>query len=220
MLIAALLFPFALLQASDATAAPPDRFAQCLAAIDANAEAAHEAAMAWAADGKDVLAFRCAAMALSAQGRHDEAARRFDSLAGATSLNQPGLRAELFSQAGNSYLLAHEGARGRAALTQSVTLMAGDHDALPDILIDRARAFAMENDWRHAEEDLSRALDLRAADPLALRLRADVRMRQNAFALALTDAEQAVALEPANVDARLVLGRVREAQRTGEVPLD
>jgi regulator of sirC expression with transglutaminase-like and TPR domain len=98
--------------------------------------------------------------------------------------------------------------------------MASDAEALPDLLIDRARAYAMEGDWRHSEEDLSRALDLRADDPLALRLRAEARMRQNAMQLALADAERAVTLEPASVDARLVLGNVREARRTGEAPIN
>jgi hypothetical protein len=40
-------------------------------------------------------------------------------------------------------------------------------------------------------------------------------MHQNAFDLALADAQSAVALAPADVDARLVLGHVLESRRTG-----
>jgi tetratricopeptide (TPR) repeat protein len=219
-MLLALLLPFALLQSADPAPASADRFGQCVAAIEADAEAAYEEAMAWAADGAEIDAYRCAAMALSSQDRHFEAAKRFESLAVTISHTEASLRAELSSQAGNSYLLAREGALARAILTQAVTLMASDAEALPDLLIDRARAYAMEGDWRHSEEDLSRALDLRADDPLALRLRAEARMRQNAMQLALADAERAVTLEPASVDARLVLGNVREARRTGEAPIN
>ena len=121
----------------------------------------------------------------------------------------------MFSQAGNAWLLAREPGQARSAFTRAITIVQGDPPQLPDLLIDRARAYAMEGDYRHAEEDLSRALDIRANDPLALRLRASARMHQNAFDLAVADAEAAVALEPRSVDALLVLGHTREAKRTG-----
>jgi Flp pilus assembly protein TadD len=91
-------------------------------------------------------------------------------------------------------------------------------EQLPELYIDRARAYAMEQDYRLAEEDLSRALDLRPNDPLALRLRASARLRQNAFQLAEADAQQALnfsTTEQQRVDAALVLGHVRESIRTG-----
>jgi Tfp pilus assembly protein PilF len=87
---------------------------------------------------------------------------------------------------------------------------------MPDLLIDRARAYAMEGDYRHAEEDLSAALDKRPGDALALRLRATARMRQSAFQLAEADALAATRAEPGNVDNFLVLGHVRESIRTGQ----
>jgi regulator of sirC expression with transglutaminase-like and TPR domain len=96
--------------------------------------------------------------------------------------------------------------------------MAPGAEQLPDLHIDRARAYAMEQDYRNAEEDLSRALDFRPNDPLALRLRASARLRQNAFPLAEADAQQALnhaATEQDRVDAALVLGHVRESIRTG-----
>jgi Flp pilus assembly protein TadD len=96
--------------------------------------------------------------------------------------------------------------------------MAPGAEQLPDMRIDRARAYAMEGDFRAAEEDLSAALDLRPNDPLALRLRATARMNQRAFQLAEADALQALTLatnEDDRVDAALVLGHVRESIRTG-----
>lgn len=215
---AALLLPFVLFSASAAaaqTTTGPERFQTCVAAIDQDAAAAYEEAMAWAADGNSMFAYRCAAMAMVGQNRYAEGARRFEQLATALGTHDGALRAELFSQAGNAWLLDRDPARARSALTRAIVLMEGDRVYMPDLLIDRARAYAQEGDYRHAEEDLSTALDLRANDSLALRLRSSARMHQNSFDLALADAEAAVAADPSNVDALLMRGHAIEAKRTG-----
>ena len=220
--IAALMLPLALMQAGasgavDVDARNAQRFSQCVAMIDSDAGHAYEEAMAWAADDQSVGAYRCAAMALIAQNRLSEGARRLDSLASAVNPAETGTRAELLSQAGNAWLLAHEPARARSSFTRAIVTMQSDPHELPDLLIDRARAYAMENDWRHSEEDLSHALDIRANDALALRLRAAARMHQRSFELAEADAMAAARIEPSNVDNYLILGHVRESQRTGTV---
>lgn len=217
--IAALLLPFALLQAAETAPASShvqQRFAQCVALIDEDAARAYEEGMAWAAEAQSVYAYRCAAMALIAQNRYEEGARRLDSLGMALNPIDTGLRAELFSQAGNAWLLAREPSRARSSFTRGITIIESDPTQLPDLLIDRSRAYAMEAEWRHAEEDLSRALDLRPNDPLVLRLRAAARMQQRAWDLAEADAQAAVTAEPANVDNYLILGHVRESRRLGE----
>lgn len=211
--IAALILPLALMQSGAGYVA--DRFAQCVALIEEDAERAYEEGMAWAAEGHSVHAYRCAAMALVAQNRHSEGARRLESLATALNPADTGMRAELLSQAGNAWLLAREPARGRSAFTRAIATVESDPAQLPDLLIDRARAYAMERDWRRSEEDLSRALDIRPQDALALRLRASARMHQSSFDLAEADAMAAAQLEPDNVDNYLVLGHVRESKRTG-----
>jgi tetratricopeptide (TPR) repeat protein len=221
--IAALMLPLALLQAGapvDVSALNAQRFNQCVAMIDDDASRAYEEAMAWAAEGQAVSAYRCAAMALIAQNRPSEGARRLDSLGSAVNPAETAMRAELFSQAGNAWLLAREPSRARSSFTRAITTIESDPTQLPDLLIDRARAYAMEEDWRHAEEDLSRALDIRANDALALRLRAAARMHQRSFQLAEADAQRALTLaatEDERVNAALVLGHVRESQRTGAV---
>jgi tetratricopeptide (TPR) repeat protein len=214
MSIAVLLLPFALLQAAP-TAAVQTRFEQCVALIDTDAVRAYEEGMAWAGEASSIHAFRCAAMALVGQGRNMEGARRLESLATVAPPEATGLRAELLSQSGNAWLLAREPGQARSAFTRAIVLMDSDPQQLPDLLIDRARAYAMEADWRHAEEDLSHALDIRANNALALRLRASARMHQNSFDLAEADALAAVALTPTDVDALLMLGHAREAKRTG-----
>ncbi len=216
MIIAALILPFALLQADAANAtAAADRFAQCRARIDADPVNAYEEAMAWAGEAHTLNAYRCAAMALLAQNRHEEGARRLESLAVALNPAQATLRADLLSQAGNAWLLAREPGQARSAFTRAISTIESDPSQLPDLLIDRARAYAMERDWRHAEEDLSRSLDIRPGSSLALRLRATARMHQSVFDLAEADALEAARLEPANVDNYLTLGHVRESRRIG-----
>jgi tetratricopeptide (TPR) repeat protein len=216
-MIVALILPFALLQsdAAPAAAATNDRFQQCVALIEADAPRAYEEAMAWAADTQSMQAYRCAAMALIGQNRHAEGARRLQSLANAVNPAETALRSSLWSQAGNAYLLARQPSEARSVFTRAIVTMESDRAQLPDLLIDRARAYAMERDWRHAEEDLSRSLDIRANDPLALRLRAAARMQQRSFDLAQADAMAAVQLEPTNEENRLILGDVRESIRIG-----
>jgi len=191
------------------------RFRQCLTLIDQNPDHAYEEAMAWAAETHEIGAYRCAGMALIAENHYEEGARRLQSLATTISGESNALRAELLSQAGNAYLLAYEPSNARSALTEAIAVMHSSPEQLPDLLIDRARAYAMERDYRHAEEDLSHSLDIRPQDALALRLRASARMHQNAFELAEADAQAAVNLEPTNVDALLMLGHAKESRRTG-----
>lgn len=214
MIIAAILLPFALLQ-GQAAVVENTRFEACVEQIGQDAAAAYETAMAWAAEGQSLNGYRCAAMALIALERYQEGARRLESLAVAISADNTAMRAELFSQAGNAWLLAREGGQARSAFTRAIATLESDPAQLPDLLIDRARAYAMERDWRRSEEDLSRALDIRADDPLALRLRAAARMQQRAYDLAEADVNAAIRLEPGNVDNYLVLGHIRESRRTG-----
>lgn len=215
-MIVALILPFALLQSETAPAdAGVARFEQCLALIDEDPTRAYEEGMAWAADTQSVQAYRCAAMALIAQNRYAEGARRLQSLASAVNPAETGLRASLWSQSGNAWLLAREPGQARSVFTRAIVTMESEPAQLPDLLIDRARAYAMERDWRHAEEDLSRSLDIRPDNALALRLRAAARMQQRSFELAQADALAAVRLEPQNQENTLILGDVRESIRIG-----
>jgi tetratricopeptide (TPR) repeat protein len=214
-----MLITLAIVQALAATspqaAAPKDqtRLDACTAQVDTDAGAAYETAMAWAREEHAREARWCAAQALVKLGRIEEAARRFDGL-GADQGWAKDNRLDSYSQAGNAWLLANDGAKARTSFDHAVR-MSENH---PDALIDRARAFAMLKDWPRAEEDLNTALDARANDALALMLRATVRMNRGAFDLAIKDAEDATRVDPRNVDALLVLGQTREAQRLGKAP--
>jgi len=220
-MIAAALSLF-LLQAEPAVmpdAQGSDRFQSCLASIEASPGGAYENAMAWANETNALEAYQCAALALIDLGRAEQAARRLESLAIAAEGQDSRVRTSLYSQAGHAWLMAREPSRARSAFTRVVASLSPQSPGMPEALIDRAIAYSEEGNDRLAEEDLSRALDLRPNDALALRLRALSRMRQNALDLALADAEAALRLEPGNVDAALALGHVRESQRLGR-PVD
>lgn len=201
--------------APSVAAEPADqaRLDACVARVDTDAAGAYEAAMAWAHEERAREARWCAAQALVKLGRIEEAARRFETLASDQNWPEDN-RLDAFSQAGNAWLLAGNGARAREAFNHAVRMS----DSHPDALIDRARASAMTGDWPKAEEDLSQALDKRPADPLALMLRATARMKRSAFDLAVKDAEDAVRLDPRNVDALVALGQARDAQRLQRAP--
>jgi tetratricopeptide (TPR) repeat protein len=209
------LFIAQVLAATAPSAAPADqaRLDACIARVEEDAESAYEMAMAWAYEERAREARWCAAQALVKLGRAEEAARRLETLAGDRGWPEDN-RLDAYSQAGNAWLIAGNGARAREAFNHAVRLS----DGHPDALIDRARAYAMSADWPRAEEDLSAALDKRPEDPLALMLRATARMKRGAFDLAVKDAEDAVRLDPRNVDALVARGQAREAQRLGRAP--
>jgi tetratricopeptide (TPR) repeat protein len=220
MTIAVLILPFALLQAdaaADQQAA--DRFQHCVALIEQSPDRAYEEGMAWAYETKSVQGFRCAAMALIGERRYRDGAQRLQSLASTIDPSLTGLRAELLSQAGNAWLLARDADEALSNFTLAITIVQSDQTQLPDLLIDRARAYAMKRDYRHAEEDLSHALDIRPNDGLALQLRAETRMRQSAFDLAEADINAAIAIDPHNVAYYKTRGDIIESRRTG-APVD
>lgn len=223
MTIATLILPLALMQAAPAPSAADQaaaaRFEHCVSLIEQTPERAYEEGMAWAAEGHSLQAYRCAAMALIGEHRYEEGARRLQSLASAVSPELSGLRAELLSQAGNAWLLARDAGHARSAFTLALTTVQNDASQQPDLLIDRARAYALERDYRHAEEDLSRSLDLRPSNALALQLRAETRMRQSSFDLAEADINAAIALDPRNVEFYKTRGDIIESRRTG-TPVD
>ncbi|MFT3729101.1 MAG: hypothetical protein QM759_14865 [Terricaulis sp.] len=217
MSFAALILPFALLQGapSPSDQAAEARFEHCVSLIERQPEQAYEEGMSWASEGHSLQAYRCAAMALIGEGHVEEGARRLRSLASAVSPELTGLRAALLSQAGNAWLLARNPAEARSALTLAITTVQADPGQQPDLLIDRARAFAMERDYRHAEEDLSHSLDIRPNTALALGLRASARMHQSSYDLAEADINAAIALDPHNVDFYKTRGDIIESRRTG-----
>ena len=180
----------------------------CIAKVDSKPEEAYEDALAWAHETHVREARLCQAQALIALKQIEAGARLLEALAIAADGGSDQARAVVFSQAGNARLLNYQGAEAADDFTKALQYAPG----APDLLIDRARAYAMAEDWRKAEEDLGLALDKRPNDSLILRLRAAARLKLGVLDLAEKDANEAVAANPRDVDALLVRGQVREAK--------
>ncbi len=196
------------------TAANMQDLKECVALSESDPEAAYERARSWAALTRRWEAYVCSAIADIGRGRPDVGARQLERLAGASDASPAADRVELYSKAGNAWILAGNAAGAQASFSAALAIAPAD----ADLRIDRARAYAMDGNYRLAEEDLSAALDARPNDALALRLRSETRLRRGAYALAVRDAEAAFAIAPLEVDAALALGRAREAERLGAVP--
>jgi tetratricopeptide (TPR) repeat protein len=190
-----------------------ERYAACLSEVERDANAAYEKAMAWAHEANRREAHLCAAMADIERGFPERGARSLERVSTIVDA-EPEARADSLAKAGNAWMIARRGLEALAAFDKALSLVTPD----PDLLIDRARAQALLERWRASEEDLNKALDLRPGDALALRLRATTRMKLGVFDLALKDAEDAVRLEPQNVENRLVRGQAENAKRTGKAP--
>jgi hypothetical protein len=190
------------------------RLKACIAKIEAKPDDAFEDASAWANETHSRHAYNCKAQALIALKRVPEGASLLEGLAGSADGGGNGDRAALYSQAGNARLLDLDPDQAIVDFSEGLKYTAG----APDLLIDRARAYALISEWRKAEEDLSAALDKKPGDSFILRLRAEARLQLAVFDLAEKDAEDAVRADPRNVDALLERGRVREAKRSGKKP--
>ena len=199
-----LLAPLLLLLAGPTLAQDGDRYGRCLDLATRNAGIALADATAWVKSGGGTPAAHCAAMALVQLKRYGEAAAQLDRLARADGT--PGaMRGELFSQAGNAWLLAGNGKKAVASLTAALTLSAGD----PDLYADLGRAEAMIRNWRDAIAHLNAALAMRPRSPDLLLLRASAQRALKQYRPALTDLNAALAMKPGDAAALMERGLLR-----------
>lgn len=212
----AILLMLGLCLAAGPALAQPDgeRYQACLDKTGSDPDTAYEDALIWRDEGGGTLARHCVAVALLELGHEAEAASRLESLADSPVSGSQFARVEIYSQSGNAFLLAGQPDAAGRAFTKALQLAAD----VPSLYIDRARAAAMTDDYAAAEADLAQALELRPGDPLALTLRAEARLQQGELDGAEADARAAVEADPRDVNARLVLGDVREMRRTGDLP--
>ncbi|HEY3639278.1 MAG TPA: hypothetical protein VGK90_14110 [Rhizomicrobium sp.] len=143
-----------------------ERYDRCLELVKRNPAQASVEANAWAASGGGAAAMHCDALALTELKRFPEAAQKLEDTADAGKASAP-LRAELYDQAGNAWLLARNPARAEVALTSALALDPKNEDTLSD----RARERGLAKNWTGAIEDLTSvlALDPDRADIYVLR---------------------------------------------------
>ena len=180
------------------------RYARCLDQAAKNPGIALTDANGWTKTGGGMAAEHCAAVALTSLKRYDEAATRLDAVARAR--DTPGaMRGELFSQAGNAWLLAGNGRKAVASLQSALTLLGND----PDVYADLGRAEAMIRNWRDAVLHLNAALEMRPKSPDLLMLRASAQRALQQYRPALNDLNAALKLKPGDAAVLMERGLLR-----------
>lgn len=169
-----------------------------------------EMAGKWITLGGGAPAKHCQAVALVGLKEYGEAATRLEELV--SSAEDESVRAGLYAQAGQAWLLEGELSRALAAQTAALAEMPVKNHQHADILIDRAATYADAGQYAEAINDLnaSLAIDSKSADALAFR--ASAWRHLNDLEQALVDAEQAVAIDPHNVTALLERGIIYKAE--------
>ncbi len=166
------------------------RYNRCLSLVNTNPDVALSESGAWSRSGGGVPAEHCASLALVGLRRYAEAGPRLDALARGKD-TPAGLRAALFGQAGNAFMLAGDGAHAVASLSAALTLTAND----PDLFADLARAQAMQKKWNEVVLDLNAALALAPRRPDLLVLRASAHRALKQLPSAHDDLTAALALK-------------------------
>lgn len=212
-----LLLPIALLLAWPAAAqnapkssAPLDhsqQYTACLNLAKTRPREAYASANAWYDRGGDQAAQHCAAIAMVGLGQYMEAANRLDRLADAQAGGRNKLRADLYAQAGQAWLLANYPDKALLSQGNAIALMP---DSV-DFLIDRAVTYAGIERYAEALRDLDRTLQLAPRKHEALTLRATVLRLGRQPARAAADIEQAIKANPDYPEAYLERGLQRKA---------
>ncbi len=173
------------------------RYNACLLMAEADPQRGFDDAVMWEREGGGAPARHCGAVAMTALGRYADAARMLEALANSTPTDDAYLRADLFGQAGNAWLL--EGDAGRASSAFTAALLLSPEDVA--LYIDRARAMAMMGELASAEADLTAALLRNPQSYTALVLRAAARRETGNNAGALADCDLALGLLPGGAEA-------------------
>lgn len=179
-------------------------YGDCVAMVSRDAQTAEQKAHEWQTHGGGAAAMHCNALALTALKRYPEAARVLDALARNREFSAAD-RADLADQAGNAWLLAGKPAEAVQSFTAALASAPNDIGTLSD----RARARALQKDWKGADADLSAAIfqDQNRADLLVMR--ASARWAMNRKADAATDIVRALELYPDYPPALVERGKMK-----------
>jgi tetratricopeptide (TPR) repeat protein len=191
---------------------PSQRHAACLELISQDSETAYEEALAWRYQGGGWPSEHCVSLSLIALGHAEAGAARLRAAAeGAITASGPS-RAIMFGQAGDGFLAAQAHGDALSAFQRGLDFAADDSGLQRGV----AEAALALNETALAEQASSLAFESARADPGradSLRLRAEARLVQGAYAAALDDVETARTYAPDNIDILLLRGRINEALR-------
>lgn len=178
------------------------KYNECMNLARAEPLKALPVAEKWHVQGGGLAARHCVATAMYGAGRYTQAAAQFEAIARDLGRDRPGLRAELWAQAGQALMEA--GLPEKAAEVQSRALELNAGDA--DLWVDRGLSHAALKAWPRAISDFDRALGLRRDDIEILVLRAAAWRNAGNPAKAYEDATRALKVAPDHSEALLERG--------------
>jgi tetratricopeptide (TPR) repeat protein len=178
------------------------RYQECMSLARQEPLRALPMAEKWKGQGGGLGARHCRAIAMFETGRHSEAATELEAIARDMGQERPGLRAELWAQAGQAWSAA--GKADKAAAAQSRALELKSNDA--DLWVDRGLSYATLRQWPRAVSDFDHALALRPNNVEILILRSAAWRKSGDAGRALADAQLALKIAPDNTGALLERG--------------
>lgn len=202
LLGAALAAPAAAQRQGDDVAVIHDR---CVAYAHAHPREGLERAKLWRDQGGGFAAEHCIAMAMFELKDFAGAAKHFEELATRMIGMPPMQRAQTLDQAGQSWLDAGEPAHAKADFDAALSILGEE----PDLLIDRAEAYAGMKQYWDAIDDLNRVIELAPNRADAYVYRGSAYRSVESLDLALEDVEHGLSLAPDMVLGLLERGNIK-----------
>lgn len=184
-------------------------FSECLKIASENPQKGIDYAIDWRARFGNIDAQHCLGVAYIENEDYENGAKILSNLAPFISKDRLVKKTTILSQSANGYLLAHLPDEALIQINKAIEL----DEKNADLLVDRARIYAMQENWKDSEGDLNKAMALKQEIPFTLRLRAEARLQLKKYNEAERDINHAILLDPKDGENYFVRGRIREAKR-------
>ena len=187
--------------------AAPDAatYERCMGLARSDPKAAQKLAQEWQTRGGAHPAEHCRAVALIGLKQYKDAATRLEALGQAMLYAPAELRAEVWGQAGQAWMMASDPPRAYAADTMALGFAPNN----PDLRVDRAEAAGSAGWFDKAAADLDQVLKANPDRVDALVFRASAYRRLGRLDEALADVDRAIKLTPDSAPALLERGDLR-----------
>ncbi len=174
------------------------QYQHCILLARTTPDEALQEGLAWASMGGGEPARHCQAVALIAKREFEDGATKLEILA-RESHAADRVRAGMYAQAGQAWLLAHQPDRAFSAQSSALVLVPG----APDLLVDRAQSQAEQKNYEGARRDLDEALTTSPNRVDALTFRATTKRYLDDLNGAKADIARALVLDDHYQDAWL-----------------
>jgi tetratricopeptide (TPR) repeat protein len=178
---------------------------RCLELAHSDPQKALDDAQDWRDVGGGFPAQHCVAVALVGLKKYAEAATQLEALANVMMQAGPEMRGDALEQAGQAWLLAGKPNEAKVAFDGALGFRPKD----PELLIDRAEAFALGGKFFDAIDDLNTVLEQSPNRVDALVYRASAYRQLGSLDLASDDITRALRLDPNSVPGLLERGNLR-----------